>query len=235
MCPSTTSAGSHVPSTWMSVRCSLRLLPRQLPGLFATDAVELDKFVGDFAEAMARADSHRPQAKSSRSGRLYQPGIGPFGEDKAVDQTVDEMRRLFPGAYDDLRSRVLYPGSRQRCDIVLGEPPTWAIEIKMARFAGDNGKPDDMATKDLISPFDCDRSAVSDCAKLASSRIAPNCALVIYGFDDPLRALDVMVEAFEALARVRVTLGTRYSAPLQRLVHPVFASGRVFGWRVSPK
>jgi hypothetical protein len=153
--------------------------------------VELDKFVRDFADGMARADAHRPQAKSSRSGRLYQPGIGPFGEDKAVDLTVDEMRRLFPADYNGLRCRVLYPGSRQRCDLVLGEPPIWAIEIKMARFCGDNGKPDDMATKDLISPFDCDRSAVSDCAKLAVSRIAPNCALVIYGFDDPLRPLDV--------------------------------------------
>ena len=217
------------------MRCSLRLPPRRLPGLFAKDAVELDKFVRDFAEAMARADSHRPQAKSSRSGRVYQPGIGPFGEDKAVDQTIGEMRRLFPGAYDGLRCRALYPGSRQRCDIVEGEPLSWAIEIKMARFAGDNGKPDDMATKDLISPFDCDRSAVSDCAKLAASRIAPNCALVIYGFDDPLRPLDVMVEAFEALARTRVTLGNRYSAPLQGLVQPVFASGRVFGWLVSPR
>ena len=38
-----------------------------------------------------------------------------------------------------------------------------------------------------------------------------------------------MVEAFEALARARVTLGNRYSAPLQGLVHPVLRQAAFSG------
>ena len=197
--------------------------------------MELESFIRNFAEAMRRADTLRPQASSARSGRVYQPGIGPFGEDKAVDLTVEQMKAAFPGDYAELRSRAPYPGSRRRCDLVLGTPPAWAIEVKMARFRGDNGKPDDTAAKDLLSPFDCDRSAVTDCAKLAGSAIAPNRAVLIYGFDDPLRPLATMVEAFEALASTRVRLGPRCVATLGGLVHPVLSSGRVFGWTVSPR
>jgi hypothetical protein len=105
----------------------------------------------------------------------------------------------------------------------------------MARFRGDNGKPDDMATKDLFSPFDSDRSAVTDCAKLAGSTIAPNRAILIYGFDDPAHPLDVMVAAFEALASTRARLGTRCAARLHGLVHPVHSAGQVFAWPLSPR
>jgi len=117
---------------------------------------------------------------------------------------------------------------------VIGEPPEWAIEIKMARPNGDNGKPDDTSIKDMLSPFASDRSAVTDAAKLAGSPIAPRRAILIYGFDDPRRPLAVMVEAFELLASARVRLGPRQAAPLESLVHPVHSSGSVYAWEVRP-
>ena len=43
-----------------------------------------------------------------------------------------------------------------------GEPHEWVVEVKMGRFLGDNGKPDDTGVKDLLSPFRADRSALSD-------------------------------------------------------------------------
>ena len=197
--------------------------------------MELKRFVQDFARAMKAADGLRPQARSARSGRLYQPGIGPFAEDRAVDLTLEQLRTLAPRDYGHLGSRVLCPGSRQRCDIVIGEPAAWAVEVKMARFSGDNGKPDDTAVKDVISPFECDRSAITDCAKLVKSRLAPNSAVLLYGFDDKARPLDVIIHAFEALAQTRVTLGPRHCAALSELVHPVFSSGQVVAWAVGPK
>ena len=45
--------------------------------------------------------------------------------------------------------------------------------------------------------------------------------------------MDPAIEAFEALARVRVSLGPRYVAAYQGLVHPVHRSGRVFGWELG--
>ena len=41
-----------------------------------------------------------------------------------------------------------------------------------------------------------------------------------------------MIEAFEAVAARTVTLGPRESAPLGRLIHPVFATGHVWAWEV---
>ena len=35
------------------------------------------------------------------------------------------------------------PLAGETCDIGLGSPLEWAIEVKMARAYGDNGKPDD--------------------------------------------------------------------------------------------
>lgn len=83
--------------------------------------------------------------------------------------------------------RVCFPGSRTTCDWMLGDPLEWAIEIKMARPNGDNGKPDDTAIKDILSPFRADRSALTDCLKLAESPIEVRRAILIYGFDDTRR------------------------------------------------
>jgi hypothetical protein len=116
--------------------------------------------------------------------------------------------------------RVCYPGSRTTCDWLLGDPLEWAIEIKVARPNGDNGKPDDTAIKDILSPFRTDRSALTDCLKLAESPIKARRAILIYGFNDGRRPLSDIINAFEILARSRVNLGQRQAAQLGPLVHP---------------
>lgn len=89
-------------------------------------------------------------------------------------------------------------------DWLLGNPLEWAIEIKMSRPNGDNGKPDDTAIKDILSPYSADRSALTDCVKLADADLPCRRAILIYGFDDPRRPLVEVIEAFETLARSRV-------------------------------
>jgi hypothetical protein len=56
-----------------------------------------------------------------------------------------------------------HPG---KCDLIISGSAPLRIEIKMARFFGDNGKPDGTGIKDILSPFAADRSAVADAAKL---------------------------------------------------------------------
>src|SRR6267142_1629561 len=107
---------------------------------------ELQEIVERFATAMAAADACRPAAVSPRSGRIYQPGIGPHPEDRAVDLVMAELASTVPAWRSQLR--ICYPGSKQTCDWFLGDPLQWAIEIKMSRPNGDNGKPDDTAIKD---------------------------------------------------------------------------------------
>jgi hypothetical protein len=190
----------------------------------------LAEFVATFAQALSAADGRRPSAVSPRSGRVYQPGIGPHPEDRAVDLIVAELALMRPDWR--LALRQCYPGSRQTCDLLWGEPSQWAIEIKMFRPNGDNGKPDDTAIKDILSPFASDRSALSDCRKLVESEIAPHQAVLIYGFDDRRKPLHDMITAFETLAKTRVIIGERHQAPIGPLVHPVHQTGAVFAWEV---
>src|SRR5262245_39615381 len=96
-----------------------------------------------------------------------------------------ELASLRPAWHSRLGAR--YPDSKQTCDWVLGDSPEWAIEIKMSRPNGDNGRPDDTAIKDILSPYSSDRSALTDCTKLTNSTIAQRKAILIYGFDDARR------------------------------------------------
>ena len=59
----------------------------------------------------------------------------------------------------------------------------------MARLRGDNAKPDDTALKDILSPYEADRSALTDCVKLATSSFACRTGVVVYGFAYPDRSL----------------------------------------------
>ena len=196
-----------------------------------TVRMDLADFVHDFEAALTAVDGRRP-VFTSRTGRTYQPGRGPHSEDRAVDLILEEMKNTNPHAYGQLVCRVPYARSRLMCDVVL--PNEWMIEVKMARFYGDNNKPDDTSLKDLLSPFDVDRSALTDCTKLAAADGPAQKAIVIYGFDAPSRPLTLAIEAFETLARKSVRLSARITAAYSGLVHPVFQQGAVFGWDVKP-
>jgi len=105
----------------------------------------------------------------------------------------------------------------------------------MAGFRGDNGKPADETLMHLISPYDEDRSALTDCLKLATSGLPGHLAVLIYGFDFDAKPLDPAVQAFEDLAKLRVTLSDRHTALFADLVHPVHRQGRVFAWEIFPE
>lgn len=194
--------------------------------------MELGQIVCDFAIAMECVDHGRPQATSRRTtARQYQPGIGPFAEDDAVAMTVTQMQATNSVAYLNAGEH-RYPSGAQTCDLALGELPDWAIEVKLARVGRDNGTYEDAAIKKILSPYADDRSAVTDCLKLAQSGFAGRRAVMIYGFEVPGRPLSWLINAFEAVATQHVVLGARTEAPLRDLVHPIFASGGVFAWQV---
>lgn len=150
---------------------------------------------------------------------------------------MEQAAYLYPAKYGKYTFQVPYPGSRQKCDVCFGENFVWewAIEVKMARFFGDNGKPADATVTHILSPYPADHSALTDCEKLVSSSLGKRKAIVIYGFDYNKRMLDLIIEAFEALARLKVSLGERYSCAFDGLIHPVHTKGRVFAWEVFPQ
>jgi hypothetical protein len=193
--------------------------------------MELGQIVADFALGLKEADSMRPQAVSFRSGKAYQPGIAPHGENAAVQLVLTQMRRLRPGSYGSARP-VPYPGGRQKCDLGIGEPLEWVIEVKMARAFGDNGKLDDTYLKDLLSPYESDHSALSDAQKLRESEFACRKAILVYGFEYSGRQLKPLLDALEALLKVAGPVDGTAKEEFADLVHPVHRQGLVTAWEV---
>jgi hypothetical protein len=195
--------------------------------------MDLAAIVAELARGFLAADALRPVAMSHRGTRAYQPGIGPHSENAAVALALASIADH--ATFGPCGQFAPYPGApRQKCDLWVGLPYEWVVEIKMARLRGDNGNPDDTAIKDIMSPYESDRSALADCTKLANADFACHKAIVIYGFDYPDRLLDPVIDAFELLAARKVQLGQREVATFGPLVHPVHAAGRVFGWEVKP-
>ncbi len=191
--------------------------------------MELTRLVAGFAEAIAAVDDRCPPYVS-RTGRQYQLGIGPYSENPAMKLVCEELNARGLGPCGQF---LPYPNApRQKCDIWIGEPVDWAIEVKMGRFRGDNGKPDDTGIKDLISPFQSDRSALADGVKLATSGFSCRRSVLVYGFDDVDRPLQDALDALDVLLRQRVLVDGPHSAALDGLRHPVFVSGGVTAWEI---
>src|SRR3954454_23757737 len=109
--------------------------------------MELPALVAVVADAIEAVDG-RCAAYVTRSGRQYQLEIGPYAENRAMELVVDELNARGLGPWGQF---LPYPDTpRQKCDLWLGEPVEWAVEVKMGRFRGDNDKPDDTGIKDLI-------------------------------------------------------------------------------------
>lgn len=200
--------------------------------------LDLATFVSDFAAGLAAADAIRPQASNQRTGSLFQPGIGPHTEEQTVQRVMEQLNQLHPPRYDS-RWKTGLPyatiGSRKKCDLCLGNPPNWdwAIEVKMLRFLGDNGMPNDNILMHILSPYPAHRSSLTDCEKLLDSGIQGRKAILIYGYDSDDWPLEPAITAFEVLARSRVCLGPCASKPFFNLVHPYHRSGQVFAWEIT--
>ena len=175
-------------------------------------ALPFDLIVIDFARGMELADSRRPAYKT------YQPGLGPHTEPLTVALVMAELAAAWPDRYAAHKRGVPYAeGTRQACDLRLGAPPAWewAIEVKMVRMMGDNGKPNDNLPTHILSPYPVHRSAVTDCTKLAQSGLGARKAILFYGYSYPTFPLAPLVEAFEVLAgrQVRLRCASLVAAP----------------------
>lgn len=191
--------------------------------------MELQQFVDAFAEGLMTADAKSPVA-THRSGKPFRPGIGPHSESETICLTLEA---LDPGRVPPPEFEAPYPAApKQKCDLLLDETPGWAIEVKMLRMLGDNGKPNDNMLLHLLSPYPKHRSAVTDCKKLATSGFSQRKAIVIYGYESTDFPLADGISAFETLASRRAPLGHQCVATFDGLIHPVHKSGEVYSWEI---
>jgi hypothetical protein len=197
----------------------------------------LGTLVDHVAQSIEEVDATGPIATNARTGTSYQAGIGPHSERRTLQLVLEQLVHQHPDLYRETGREVPYgDGSRQACDLCFGFPPQWdlALEAKMLRMLGDNGKPNDNMLMHILSPYPIHRSAVTDCTKLADSRLARRTALLIFGYDYDAIDMEPAIAAFEALACRSVRLGGRETGFFDGLVHPVHRRGRVFAWELRP-
>ena len=193
--------------------------------------LELRQIVQDFAKGIELADAKAPKSKN------WRPGIGPHDEPDVIALVMSEIAARFPARYAAHKREVLYPGTRQACDLCIGEAPdfSWAIEFKALRMLGDKGHTgtgrDDVSK--ILSPYPQQRSALTDCDKLASLGLGQRQGLIIYAYDCEDYPAESIIEIFEFAANRKVRLGDRLSCPFLGLIHPVHQTGTVYGWELK--
>jgi hypothetical protein len=196
----------------------------------------LTDLVTDFAQGIQAVDSQAPVAANARTGASYQPGIGPHTETQTIKLVMARLAGVQPRRYASYQLGVPYAdGTRQACDVCLDgpEPWAWAVEVKMLRLMGDNGKLNDNMVTHILSPYPAHRSALTDCTKLVTSQLGAHKAILIYGYDYPGWQMDPAIEAFQVLASHQVLLADSAVALFDGLIHPVHRRGRVFGWQIQ--
>lgn len=195
--------------------------------------LSLDQVVNDFADAFVAVDGARPQGTSKT--RTYRPGIGPLTEADAVGRALRQLQgELQRYDYRDASPKQ-YPHSRQQCDLVV--PGEWAIEFKLLRPFGDNGKEAEHWSENVLHPYAGNVSSIGDCIKLIGSGFSERKAIIVFGYEHSPPQIDITVaiESFEVVAKqvvVGVGLSERRSTSFGPLIHPVHQQGRVFGWEV---
>lgn len=146
---------------------------------------------------------------------------------------LNELAHRRVGAYDACGPG-RYPGSRNICDVVL--PKSWAIEVKLARPFGDNGKPAERWSENLLYPYPGNTSALGDCIKLLGSGFLERKAIVVIGYEhSPQRTpLEPAIRSFELIAGdvLAINLSPRSEVVVSDLVHDSHRQARVYGWEV---
>jgi hypothetical protein len=185
--------------------------------------MDLEEILADIANAIVRVDSSRLPFRS------FRPGVGPYGEPQLV--------RLIAGYLNELPQ---YHGSartkRTPDLLVLNE---WAIEFKIARPFGDNGKEAENWSVNLLHPYPGNVSTIGDCYKLEQLTGPERKAVVVIGYEHlpPQIDLALLAESFETVAtRVAgIKLSSRVELRRGQLIHPVHQSLRMFAWEVLPR
>jgi len=181
--------------------------------------MNLDRIVNDFGDALFAIDSER------RPFKTFQPGVGPYGEPQLLKLVAEHLNILGP-----------YTGMRTRRTPDLLIPGQWAIECKVARPFGDNGKQAENWSVNLLHPYEGNVSLIGDCLKLRALSGSERKAVLVIGYEHtpPQINLAPLFRAFELVAAevAGVRLSSRFETTRVGLVHPVHRQLLVVAWEV---
>jgi len=182
--------------------------------------MKLEETIADIADGLAKIDGDRVPF------RAFQPGVGPYGEPQLV--------KLLAGYLNELPKYRAAVRTKRTPDLLI--PNEWAMEFKIARPFGDNGREAENWSVNLLHPYQGNVSTIGDCYKLANLQCAERKAVVVVGCEHlPANVnLTPLIESFEAVAKyvAHIELSARVECRRDGLVHPVHQSVRVFAWEV---
>ncbi len=120
----------------------------------------------------------------------------------------------------------------------LGISKDWALEFKIVRPFGDNGKEAEDWSVNMLHPYAGNVSLLGDALKLRALDGFTHKGLIVLGFEhDPARiSLDPLLDSFESIALhvMRVALTPRFEQARAPLVPPEHQVLRCIGWEVLP-
>ena len=181
----------------------------------------LGVIINAFADALVAVDA------TKQAHKKFQPGIGPFGEADAVRAALPYLCTANQRLFGDARMR-------RTPDLLL--PNTWALEFKLIRPFGDNGKPAEHWSQNVLHPYRGNTSALGDCLKLLENDLTERKGIIVFGYEHTPAQIDLepAIAGFELLARelLHIELSDRIEERRTELVHPIHQAVRVFGWEV---
>ena len=106
-------------------------------------------------------------------------------------------------------------------DILI--PGQWAIEAKIIRPFGDNGRPAEHWSENILHPYPGNTSSLGDCMKLLQSGLPERKGIIVFGYEHEKAVvpLDPAIHSFELLAAeiIHVELSKRIERRIERLCH----------------
>jgi len=171
--------------------------------------MDLRTVIADIADALKLIDS------SSPAFRTYLPGVGPYGEPqllKLVCQHLNTFHRYGFGVKTMRTPDLLIKGQ-------------WALEVKIVRPFGNDGKLGRKLVRNLLHPYPGNTSLLGNCLKLRSLECEERRAVlaITYAHDPPQIDLEPLVGSFELIAAQILTigLGERITAERTGPIHPI--------------
>ena len=182
--------------------------------------MELNRVVTDIADALVAIDSARKPFKH------FGCGVGPYGEPQLLGLIAAHLNTIseYGGKVRTKRTPDL---------LIEGH---WAVECKLARPFGDNGKPAESWSVNLLHPYPGNVSLIGDCLKLRALELRERKAALVVGYEHtpPQISLAPLLSAFELISTtvLNIALGERTEVSRTGLVHSVHQQLVVSAWEV---
>jgi hypothetical protein len=180
--------------------------------------MEYSEIVKVVADILKEYDLESPVHK------LFRPGIGPFGEPQIVKVIASR-----------LSNKGIVALTRRTPDLDIEHQ--WAIEFKIIRPFGDNGKEAENWSVNMLHPYAGNTSLIGDAIKLAKLDLYSNKGLFVIGFEHnpPKIPLDPLLDSFEVIASqvMGIQLYRRIEEKRGELVHSEHQVLRCIGWQLK--